>query len=119
APPKVLSKNETIILTPMRDSGEGGPSCAAGRWKGRRTQRPSCNENEATIQTLPPPRGACHRAGHFGPDSLAWSASPAFAGEDKRDRHHRPASFWARFDSGRMAAELVTSVKDCLQTSDS
>ena len=30
-----------------------------------------------------PPRGACHRAGHFGPDPLARSPSPTFVGEDK------------------------------------
>src|SRR5439155_1911989 len=26
------------------------------------------------------PCGACHRAGHFGPDPLAWSPSPAARG---------------------------------------
>src|SRR5205814_890392 len=28
----------------------------------------------------PPPCGACHRAGHFRPDPLAWSPSPASGG---------------------------------------
>src|ERR1700733_11431035 len=30
-----------------------------------------------------PPCGACHRAGHFGPDPLAWFPSPALRGGKK------------------------------------
>jgi hypothetical protein len=31
----------------------------------------------------PPPLGACHRAGHFGPDPLGRSPSPVCTVEDK------------------------------------
>ena len=56
-----------------RDSGEGGPSCTAGWWKGRGTQRISFDESETASQTPPPPR-------------FARSPSPAIAGADA---HHR------------------------------
>ncbi len=50
-----------------RESGEGGPPCAAGWWKGRRTRRNFCTDNEAPSQRPPPPR-------------CAWSPSPASRG---------------------------------------
>ena len=49
------------------ESGEGGPPCAAGWWKGRRTRRNFRNDHEAPSQTPPPPR-------------CAWSPSPASRG---------------------------------------
>ena len=62
---------------PPRDSGEGG--LAVARWEGHVPQRRSSCDDDS--HAPPPPRGACHRAGHFGPDPLAWSPSPVFTGE--------------------------------------
>jgi hypothetical protein len=62
--------------------GEGGPHEV--RWEGRRDQRSFYETNETLTPTPLPPRGACHRAGHFGPDPLAWSPSPVSRGRMSR-----------------------------------
>ena len=38
----------------------------------------------SSLPAPPPPRGACHRAGHFGPDPLAWSPSPTSWGRTSK-----------------------------------
>ena len=42
-----------------------------------------------------PPRGACHRAGHFGPDPLARTTSPRARGEVNKNSRSRGAFLFA------------------------
>ncbi len=83
--PSRLTANSLIILP--RDSGEGGPSCAAGWWKGRLTRRSVCIARESSRPAPPPP-------------CFAWSPSPAFTGADaclprSRDAPSHPSSVHA------------------------
>ena len=59
---------------PPRKWGRGYRALA--RWKRRRTQQFSCDDNEAVPQRPPPP-------------CFAWFPSPAFAGADKRNSFSR------------------------------
>ena len=75
---------ERVISSCPAQAGKGDRALA--RWKGRGSQRTFCADNEASSQRPPPPRGACHRAGHFGPGPLAWSPSPASRGRIRQSR---------------------------------
>jgi hypothetical protein len=47
--------------------------------------KPTCNVYASSMSRpapLPPPPGARHRAGHFGPDPLGRSPFPAGAGQE-------------------------------------
>ncbi len=96
---------------PARDSGEGGPSCAAGWWKGRGPRRTSFDESDATSQSPPPPR-------------CAWSPSPAIAGaEDTAPRSRgaifcSPPSHAARHSQNDAAFRPSSDQSDCGEPDD-
>src|SRR5579872_2878713 len=70
--------------------GEGRDEGASPRAKNRGAICNATARSEALrLAATPPhpPRGACHRAGHFGPDPLARTTSPRTRGEvDKQSR---------------------------------
>ncbi len=78
-PPCGYGSRPAALIRP-HVSGGGGPPCAARWWRGRGPRRISFDESETSSQRPPPPRGACHRAGHYGSDPLAWSPSPLSRG---------------------------------------
>ena len=63
-------------------AGRGDRAQRGGRGAG--LDDDSVDADQAQSPTPPPPYGACHRAGHFGPDPLAWSPSPAIAGAENK-----------------------------------
>ncbi len=75
-------RRRMALFIPPRESGEGGSRIA--RWDGRGLDDDSVDADQAQSPTPPPPHGACHRAGHFGPDPLVWSSSPAIAGAENK-----------------------------------
>ena len=83
------SRDACAISFLTRDSGGGGPACAAGRWRGRGPRRNSFNKSEASYQTPPPPSFALRAAD--GPPPPLSRGDMATAG---KVGHFRPRNLF-------------------------
>src|ERR1700730_8487999 len=81
-----ISSRATLTPPSPRVRGEGGVRGPLGWTQNcgkvcNASLQSQCSESRRGPLTLV--RGACHRAGHFGPDPLAHSTSPRTRGEVK------------------------------------
>jgi hypothetical protein len=101
----------TVSLILPRESGEGGPSCAARWWKGRGTRRFAFVAGISSRPAPPPPSSA-------GFASSGWSPSPASAGEHEerrcRESERRRNSQVARLSETNDVREAARSLTPSL-----